>query len=191
MAKLCELCRQKNESDMRFGVSLCQDCADAFSKAVLGDQEAIAYITDEEKTSVATEAAQRKIIDFIAKREGQEISEEEVQRQRLNAAKKEQERIKYARSIGIDNVNEKSAGTTVKNWASVVFIMQVIIYVIVGLASLYSMGYLALVVIVAGIIFARAIYWLMYAFGEMVEKTSENERNTRNILNVLLENQKE
>lgn len=70
MAKnFCDLCQQEsNERDMRFGVMLCQDCLDSFSKAMSGDADAVAYFLNPQNFPNATEFAQKRIVSRVAGR---------------------------------------------------------------------------------------------------------------------------
>ena len=76
-----------------------------------------------------------------------------------------------------------------KNWAAVIFALSVIAVVLMAILLLAAGNVLGALIACLGIVSARGVYWIMYAFGELVEKTSANEQNTRNILKVLLEQQ--
>ena len=96
----------------------------------------------------------------------------------------------------------KDIGKKLKNWAKWIFIIEAISSVIGALAMIFSEDDVLLVVgfvmIFAGPLIAWVSSWLLYAFGELVDKTCEsekntreNEKNTREILNILKEaNQK-
>ena len=189
MAKLCELCKKNYESDMRFGVSMCENCVSAFGKAIAGEPEGVEYILNPEFAVIATDAAKRKVIDFVVRKSGKDNDPNGERQQQIQAAKKEVARENYARSIGIDDEPISDAGTHVKNWAAVIFALSVIAVVLMAILLLAAGNVLGALIACLGIVSARGVYWIMYAFGELVEKTSANEQNTRNILKVLLEQQ--
>lgn len=76
-------------------------------------------------------------------------------------------------------------GGKVKRLAKWTFIVGTIGALIIGLALIFIYEDLILygfVTLIYGSIVAWVSSWTLYAFGELVEKTSENENNTRNIL---------
>jgi len=208
--KLCDLCQQAYESDMRFGVRLCQSCLDGYSKAMCGDVEAATQFSNPQNFPNATELAQKYIIDGIANRvkrieAKQQEKQQEKQRQQ-EAEKKEQKREEYAQSIGVtyeekvENNVESSVdglyidiGKKIKGWAKWIFIVEAIMFVIGAIVMLFTaedggMIFAALLTLVLGPVLAWVSSWILYAFGELVDKTCENERNTQNILKLMLEN---
>ena len=113
---------------------------------------------------------------------------------------------KYAQAVGVtykeqNKENEKpflddlyiDIGKKIKGWAKWIFIVGVIVSVIGAVGMLlaaedglvFAIGLLALII---GPLVAWVSSWIIYAFGELVEKTSANEQNTRNILKLMLEN---
>ncbi len=74
-------------------------------------------------------------------------------------------------------------GKKIKNWAIWCFIIEAIGAVITGLVFLISWGFedawWGLFIIFFGPIVAFVGSWLLYAFGELVEKICDIERNTR------------
>lgn len=79
-----------------------------------------------------------------------------------------------------DNIGEK-----LKGLAKIIFIIEAIISVIIGLLCLFSgegLFILGLLTLILGPFIAWISSWVLYAFGELVEKTCDNENNTRNIL---------
>lgn len=204
--KLCDLCQRESESDVRFGVRLCQNCPDDYAKAMSGDSEAIDYLSDSENFPYATEAARKQIVARVAKRfDRLEMDKEETQKQR-EIEKRGKRRISYAESIGIDyresaNSNAESSvdslyadiGKKIKGWAKWIFIIETIAAVISAIGMLLSSTYVwtiwvALSVLIFGPILAWISSWILYGFGELIDKTCANERNTRNILKIMLDN---
>ena len=77
-----------------------------------------------------------------------------------------------------DNIGKK-----IKNLATVTFIVEAIATVIIGLVFLIDWGiedgWWALLLIFFGPFIAWASSWLLYGFGELIDKTCDIERNTR------------
>ena len=82
-------------------------------------------------------------------------------------------------------------GSKIKNLAKWIFIVEAIGAIITGLVLMFTdndfilYGFLALV---CGPIVAWVGSWILYAFGELVENTCDNESNTRMIIQLLKEN---
>ena len=72
-----------------------------------------------------------------------------------------------------DNIGEK-----IKVLAKVVFIVGAIAAVIAGIALMRSNVPIGLLVIVLGSIIALISSWLIYGFGELIDKTCDIARNT-------------
>ena len=90
----------------------------------------------------------------------------------------------------LDNLYENIGGI-IKNWAKWIFIFEAIGAIITGLVLLFTDEDLilyGLLTLVCGPIVAYIGSWILYAFGELVEKTCDNENNTRQILLKLNEN---
>ena len=88
-----------------------------------------------------------------------------------------------------DNLYE-NVGRKIKNWAKLIFVIETIGAVITGLVLLFNYEDLilyGLLTLVCGPIVAYIGSWILYAFGELVEKTADNENNTRQILKKLNE----
>lgn len=82
----------------------------------------------------------------------------------------------------------ENIGGKIKNWAKWIFIVEVIAAVITGIALIVDDGdenLVGVLVMFVGPIVAWIGSWILYAFGELVEKTSENESNTKQILEKL------
>lgn len=208
--KLCELCQKEYEKDMRMGVRLCQSCCDNFSKAISHDPAAVALFCDPQNFPDATESAKKLIVGSIVNRakrveEKQQEKQQEEYRQKV-AEQKEQKRAAYAQSIGVTykekakSIKQTSVdelymdiGKKIKNWAKWIFIVEAIASVIGAVTMLFTaedgwMIIVALLMLVIGPVLAWVSSWILYAFGELVDKTTANERNTHNILKLMLEN---
>ena len=205
--KLCELCQQNYESDMRFGVRLCQECLDDYSAAVSGDLDAVAKFSNPQNYINATDLARKTIIYNIAKnhKRAEEIAQEVQQsnQQKKEIEEKEQQRVAYAKTVGL-TYKEKTddaestvdswyvdIGKKIKNWAKTIFVVEAIMCVIGAIIMLFAaedggMIFAAIMIAIVGPIIAWVSSWILYAFGELVDKTAMNERNTHNIFFVLI-----
>lgn len=85
----------------------------------------------------------------------------------------------------------KNIGGKIKLWAKIIFIVGAITFIIVGTIMVvgdmidgndFSEG---LYVLAVGPAVAWIATWILYAFGELVEKTCKNEENTRDIVELL------
>lgn len=202
MKKMCELCGQAPESEMRYGVNLCKSCLSIYSQAVLGDAEAVAKLSNHQIFPDATDNAIRKIIEPIAKQHGQI---EALAKQKEQTAQHEQEREEYARSIGVQYVSidededeeeglYSNIGSKIKGWAKGIFVIEAIFSIIIAIVLMAAgdLGlFLGLVFIIIGPLTAWISSWLLYAMGELVEKTCATERHTRNMLKIMLQKNKE
>lgn len=205
MAKiLCELCHKNLEKDMRFGVKLCDECVKEYDNALRGDMDAAMKLTNPDNFPNATDMAKRNIIGIISKRikqvEAKEREKKEENLQHKKVEEQEQKRESYAKSVGVsyEEKNQTSEsgmdswyaniGKKIKNWAKWIFIVEAISAVISGFCVLFSdLWWVGLLVIIFGPIVAWVSSWILYAFGELVDKTMANEENTRNILKLMLD----
>ena len=81
-------------------------------------------------------------------------------------------------------------GGKIKGLAKTMFIVEAIGAVITGIALLATDDdfiLVGLLTLFCGPIVAWVSSWILYAFGELVEKTCDNENNTRQILEILNE----
>jgi len=88
-----------------------------------------------------------------------------------------------------DNLYENIGGK-IKSWAKWIFIVEAIGAIITGvvlMATDEDLIVYGLLTSVCGPIIAWVGSWILYAFGELVEKTADNENNTRQILKKLNE----
>ena len=80
----------------------------------------------------------------------------------------------------------ENIGGKLKSWAKVIFLFGAISSVIAGLAMFGEEAVVpGLITLILGPIFSLISTWLLYAFGELVEKTAANEENTRRILELM------
>ena len=87
----------------------------------------------------------------------------------------------------LDNLY-KNIGDKVKGLAQFIFCAEAISAIITGFIMIIADSDLllyGLLTIICGPIIALLSSWLLYAFGELVEKTCDNENNTRQILKEL------
>ena len=84
----------------------------------------------------------------------------------------------------------ENIGQKLKSWAKWIFIIEAITAIISGIVLLFVEYFflVGLLTIFIGPIAAWVSSWLLYAFGELVEKTCENERNTSEMLKFIKEN---
>ena len=76
-------------------------------------------------------------------------------------------------------------GSKIKKLAIILTIAESIVFFIAGVVMLVGeMGGLALLFMFAGPLFAWASSFLLYGFGELIDKVCDIERNTRNLENV-------
>ncbi len=207
--KLCELCQKEHESDMRFGIRLCQSCLDGYSQAMRGNIEVATQFSNPQNFPNASEQAKKIIIGSVAnciqraEADAQEKHQENLQQKELE--EKEHRRESYAKAVGvtykakIDDTDSTvdswyaDIGKKIKGWAKWIFIVEASITVIGAIVMLFTaedggMIFTALLTLILGPFLAWVSSWILYAFGELVDKTCENERNTQNILKLMLEN---
>lgn len=200
--QLCELCRQYRQSDMRFGVRLCKECIEGLSKVAAGDAEALARYSDPQNFPDATDGAYNGIIVMAAKRAQRLLQTRQAahtgtdETQKSGAAGVKEQPVIQPRTVtsqvgSVDSLYN-NIGSKIKNWAKWVFIVEAVASVIgaiVMMAAAESAGAIAtgLLALVVGPVIAWVSSWLLYGFGELIEKTSANEQHTRQILQILSE----
>ena len=83
-------------------------------------------------------------------------------------------------------------GNKIKSYAAMIFVIQEALVVILSLLLIFSeeefLLITGIVVLILGTFVSFVSTWLLYAFGELVDKTSRNEENTREILKFLTKN---
>ena len=92
----------------------------------------------------------------------------------------------------LDNLYENIGGK-IKTWAKGIFIVEAIGSIITAIVLPIASGdpddfiLISVLIAIVGPIVAYIGSWILYAFGELVEKTADNENNTRQILKKLNE----
>ena len=203
MAKrMCELCQQKLAYDMRFGVHLCEDCVNGYNKSFSNDTAAINYFSNPKNFPYATEEAQNKIVHTIAKLKPQnsdapnETYSAPINNNIKPAAKKGVPPVTYNHpdnSVGLLDELYENIGKKIKKWAKWIFILEAIAAIISGLGLLFAgedTWLFGLLDIILGPSVALVSTWLLYGFGELIEKTAANEQSTRQILKIMSDNNK-
>lgn len=86
----------------------------------------------------------------------------------------------------LDNLYE-NIGVKIKNWAKWIFIVEAIGSIITGIVLAFEEDILYIFIAIVGPFVVWVSSWILYGFGELVEKTTDNENNTRRILKKLNE----
>ena len=89
----------------------------------------------------------------------------------------------------LDNLY-KNIGGKIKSWAKWIFIIEAISAIIAGFVLLFaddSLILFGLLTLVCGPFVAWVGSWVLYGFGELIEKTCDNENNSKQILEKLNE----
>ncbi len=217
MAKICVNCDKKiglfssNDPFEFNNVVLCYDCA----KPILNDLDDLYYLKSEKEFyDLRNEIINKSknlysvdVVDSIYKKiesiynnvkarlqddipEGSvpEIEENNKQKEPSVFAKFTHQENSSTNALYID------VGKKIKNLAKWTFIVEAIGAIITGLDLLFTDEDLilyGLLTLICGPIIAYVGSWILYAFGELVDKTSENEKNTRNILALMKKSTKE
>ena len=207
MAKrTCELCgKESKHMEMHFGVQLCPECDSGYSKAKQGEPVAYKIYSDPKNFPNATPKAVNEIIQFIASKpflqpdtspsviSAQPIAPQATQYYQSNAPANVTYTPTYTPPAeSFDGILDKlyaDIGKKIKNWAKWIFITEAIAAIIGALVLLFSgeddLVLAGIILLILGPLFAGVSSWLLYAFGELVDKTAANERHTQEILNYL------
>lgn len=214
--KMCDLCQLSPKKEIRFGVALCENCLKSYTNAMFGDTNAMAYLSNPANFPNATDAAREGVVKFMAERAEktrvETIPAVEIPINNVNAQQQQipsepvfnrwnvqPPKVAYVKK----NVDTQSffdrlydnIGGKIKSAAKAIFIFEAITSILAGII-LFFIGVfdtddefvlIGPLLAIFGPIVAWVSSWLIYAFGELVEKTAANERNTRNILNILKE----
>lgn len=134
----------------------------------------------------------RAILNNLAKE-----NEENEARNREHAARRE----RFAEQVGADYQEQdeekensfldelySNIGRKLQVLAQIVFVVEALASVLGGMIMLIGGLWFGILVTIFGALLAWISSWTLYAFGELVDKTVANEKNTRNILKILLEN---
>ena len=196
--KTCELCGKNQAVDMRFGVLLCADCLEAFSQAAMGNAQQQARLSDPRNFPNASQNAYYNIILNMARRTGrtQQTRQETTAQPAAPTIAQRQQRMHEEGYTAVAKEGlYADIGGKIKSWAKWIFIIGAVSAIFSAIAMMASAedgvvfvaGLLALVL---GPIAAYVSSWILYAYGEMVEKTVKNEENTHKILELLREKNK-
>ena len=150
----------------------------------------------------------KKIQSFgFTKEQWLQMSKQEQAKVLDSLEEKKANRETYARSVGIAyeenvNSNQESAidglytniGRKIKTWAKVFFVLGAIASDAIAIFMLFAAKRGGIPFVVSALLLSvlgPVAAWIsslpLYAFGELVDKTSANEKNTQNILKLVLE----
>ncbi len=206
MDKMCELCQKEHSNGTLFGVEVCESCAQSFWKATHGDSVEQARFLNSASFPNATELAKKNIIARIVYVPSAPSKPSQVRTvSNSNVNEELTKKKEFARSAGV-NFNDvmgedtnnsldgwyADIGCKIKGWAKWIFIIDAILAVLFGIATMVSGEndfsiILGIMILVLGPIFAWILSWLLYGFGELIDKTCATERHTKDILKVMLE----
>ena len=199
---MCELCRNKEAGDVRFGVKICPECLKIYLKAMEGDQKAREQFNDTSFPD-ATPNAKRNIIALMiklsappaeSKNDSQNNAEsgkkDNTSRSARDNSTKNHSNSDSTSSSTLDEILYDDIGKKIKGWAKWTFIIEAVCSVFGAIMSVFAlesidMFYIPLLWIVLGPIVAWVSSWLLYAFGELVDKTTMNEKHLRNIYQLM------
>ena len=193
--KMCDLCQKNYASVMRYGVNLCDPCSDEYDQAIFGDAAAAEKFSNPENFPDATPLAIKNIVGFVAKRNGRPYVTSKITKELPKAAQTHTSpKITDAKSTR-STLEEMYAniGSKIKGWAKWIFIVGAIAAVLCALEMLFSaedgaMLMEAIIILVAGPLIAWVSSWVLYGFGELIEKTTANEKNTKEMLEIMKQN---
>ena len=209
MAKrMCELCQQKLTYDMRFGVYMCQTCLESYNRALSGNAEAINRFSDPQNFPNASARAKSDVISIAARTKPRTaISQNASKSSPLitfikpvvnntppvvnNTPPVTYNRPDNSESL-LDELYE-NIGKKIKNWAKWIFVLETAAAIISGLGLFFAgedPWLIGLLLIFVGPLIALVSTWLLYGFGELIEKTAANEQNTHQILKIMSDNNK-
>lgn len=218
MGIICSICHKKQSGILEdFSLSrehmemrICANCHEHLRVIEKADKRSvarssIAYFNRLLALDMCPEA--RETINLaLSKYEG-ELPEEQAEtntntytymplsRERIQNASYNKKDSGYVNSSGsfLDNLYA-DIGNKIKNWAKWIFTVELIAAVIGAIVMLISgedeliLG--GILTLILGPIVAFVSTWILYGFGELIDKTSANERHTAEILSFLRENNK-
>ena len=77
-------------------------------------------------------------------------------------------------------------GTKIKGWAKVIFVVEALGAIITGIVLMCDEAFFpGLLTALLGPVVAWVSSWILYGFGELIEKTVDNEANTRKMLRLM------
>lgn len=175
---------------MRFGVKLCGDCAKGFDSVFAGDPVAAEYYSDPENFPNATYAANKNIVGVVMRHCNKQTEQPAVKAEASLVSPSVAVQQTHKASTGEGG---KSIGTKIKELALAIFVLETIVAILAGFGVIIGdadMTMWGLLVMVIGPLLAWPLFLFLSGFGELVEKTSKNEENTRKILEHLENNGK-
>lgn len=203
MAKNCELCgRNSSDNEMIFGVWLCPECSMHFNNAMKDDPQARAYFSNMQNFPNATNKAIKEIFSLVSYKSAEEYAQAQAY---------PNQNTQYYQAPPQPNVNYSAPtytapsksqdgfldglysdiGKKIKNWAKWIFIVEAISSVIGAFAMIFTEEDVLVAIGFAMIFVGPLVAWvssrILYAFGELVEKTVDNEQHTREILKIISE----
>ncbi len=204
--KLCDLCNKQFADDSRFGVHLCRDCSDGYDKAMLGDPACQARFSDPANFPNATVAARKDIIAIVARKMGKDVvirEQKEKQAVPVKVQGMKTQATEVSRSAPQKRTESPDAmdalysdiGNKIKGWAKWIFLVEAVSLGCAAVGWLFFIEnawefFVIPLALAVGLGAALVSTWLLYAFGDLVDKTAANERNTRNILQLLQQKEK-
>lgn len=214
MEIVCSICHKKQSgfledyplSDARKDMRICATCGkhlrviekvDRYSVA----KPSIAYFNRLLEQDMCLEA--RETISVALSKYGGQPSEAQVEintntyvpissRKKLNISYVMND-SDYAKPRGsfLDNLYA-DIGKKIKSWAKWIFVVELTIIIVLAIAMILSgedgIVVAGFILLLLGPLVAFVSTWILYAFGELVDKTSRNEENTREILKFLTKN---
>lgn len=205
MSIVCSICHKKQSGffdnyplspdckDMRICVT-CQTNIQTIEDATCDEDanESLAYFEKFLSQGAAPEVKKR--IDVAVRRRAGEIIEIPVDDSASD--KDSQKTSEYDKKTGdwsLDGLYT-NIGRIIKNWAKGIFIIEAVLSVVGGVIMLFTgeedFLVAGIVTLLLGPFAALVSSWILYGFGELIDKTCANERHTAEILRFLQENNK-
>lgn len=209
MAKNCTNCGKNinffsNDPFESNGVILCYDCAkpvtDDINRLYYLKSKSSFYALKDEIITKSKEMYSDEIVNSIELKINliheniKELLKDDIQHEDCKSQTTEKVQPKY--SVNKKNSSNEglytNIGHKIKNLAKILFIIEAIAAIIIGICLIEDWQELiGTITIIAGPIIAWISSWILYAFGELVEKTCASENHLRNILEFMQESKNE
>jgi len=213
MAKTCINCGKKisafaNDPFESDNIDLCYECAQPISS----DVNDLYYLKSKKDFDEARDAIIKKCTELYSSEIVNGVSKKidliynNIKTTLVNDIPQEKSEQKESEpniykehpdSIGVSHPEESSMyaniGKKIKGLTKCAFFVEALAAVLAGLFLLFcgaNFIILGLLLLICGPIVAWISSWILYAFGELVDKITENEKNTSEILNIMRENAK-
>ena len=210
MSKPCELCgKYPDYTEPIFGVYLCPECTMIFNKAMKDDPQSKAILSNLQNFPNATNKAKKELLSLVAPKGAQENPP--MQNVAYTQPYTNQGTQYYQTPPQPDVIYNNPTytappqhsgfldglytdiGGKLKSWAKWIFIVEAIASIISAFGLIFSgedllFMFTGFVLLFVGPIIAWVSSWILYAFGELIDKTTANEKNTREILKIMSEN---